>query len=146
MFLTRHGIRSVLVKDEQCCGALTHHLGDDRDALARAACQHCSVARPEARARRPATPSSYDIRMRTVIKDYGYLLREDPDFCRRAAQISTLAKDISEYLEARAAVKHAEDGGQDAALSSHITAAVRCRHGQKSTQAPKELLSKSDSW
>src|SRR5438477_11834232 len=31
--LTRHGIEVVLVKDEQCCGALTHHLGDDEDAL-----------------------------------------------------------------------------------------------------------------
>src|SRR5207237_7019395 len=34
--LTRHGIEVVLVKDEQCCGALTHHLGRDDDALARA--------------------------------------------------------------------------------------------------------------
>ena len=30
--LTRHGIEVVLVKDEQCCGALTHHLGRDGDA------------------------------------------------------------------------------------------------------------------
>ena len=34
--LTRHGIEVVLVRDEQCCGALTHHLGNDCDALARA--------------------------------------------------------------------------------------------------------------
>src|SRR5271154_24968 len=34
--LTRHGIEVVLVKDEQCCGALTHHMGRDGDALARA--------------------------------------------------------------------------------------------------------------
>ena len=34
--LTRHGIEVVLVRDEQCCGALTHHLGNDEDALARA--------------------------------------------------------------------------------------------------------------
>ena len=34
--LTRHGVEVVLVKDEQCCGALTHHLGHDDDALARA--------------------------------------------------------------------------------------------------------------
>ena len=34
--LTRHGIEVVLVKDEQCCGALTHHLGRDDDALTRA--------------------------------------------------------------------------------------------------------------
>src|SRR6202034_376877 len=34
--LTRHGIEVVLVRDEQCCCALTHHLGRDDDALARA--------------------------------------------------------------------------------------------------------------
>jgi len=34
--LTRHGIEVVLVADEQCCGALTHHLGQDDDALRRA--------------------------------------------------------------------------------------------------------------
>ncbi len=34
--LTRHGVEVVLVRDEQCCGALTHHLGRDGDALARA--------------------------------------------------------------------------------------------------------------
>src|SRR6202022_4290495 len=34
--LTRHGVEVVLVKDEQCCGALTHHLGHDGDALGRA--------------------------------------------------------------------------------------------------------------
>ncbi|MBA1993864.1 glycolate oxidase iron-sulfur subunit, partial [Escherichia coli] len=34
--LTRHGVEVVLVKDEQCCGALTHHMGQDGDALARA--------------------------------------------------------------------------------------------------------------
>src|SRR4051794_29390037 len=28
----RHGIEVVLVRDEQCCGALTHHLGRDGDA------------------------------------------------------------------------------------------------------------------
>src|SRR5579871_2295300 len=31
--LTRHGVEVVLVKDEQCCGALTHHMGLDEDAL-----------------------------------------------------------------------------------------------------------------
>src|ERR1700736_413499 len=34
--LTRHGIEVVLVRDEQCCGALNHHFGRDADALAHA--------------------------------------------------------------------------------------------------------------
>jgi len=33
--LTRHGIEVVLVKDEQCCGALTHHLGQTAMRCAR---------------------------------------------------------------------------------------------------------------
>ena len=40
--LTRHGVEVVLVKDEQCCGALTHHLGRDGDALARAEASACA--------------------------------------------------------------------------------------------------------
>ena len=34
----------------------------------------------------------------TVIKDYGYLLREDRDFAGPAAKVSGLAKDITEYV------------------------------------------------
>ena len=75
--LTRHGIEVVLVKDEQCCGALTHHLGRDDDALAPGARQHRRLAR-----RRPArrldailvTTSGCG----TVIKDYGYHAARGP--------------------------------------------------------------------
>src|SRR5207302_6330900 len=93
--LTRHGIEVVLVKDEQCCGALTHHLGHDADALARA---RANIALWSAEAERDGldailvTTSGCG----TVIKDYGYMLREDRDFARAAARISALAKDITE--------------------------------------------------
>src|SRR5258708_21409285 len=52
--LTRHGIEVVLVKDEQCCGALTHHLGHDGDPLARARA-NIAVSRAEAERRGPTT-------------------------------------------------------------------------------------------
>ncbi len=141
--LTRHGIEVVLVKDEQCCGALTHHLGDDRDALARA---RANIAVWRAEAERGGldailvTTSGCG----TVIKDYGYLLREDPDFAGAAAQISTLAKDISEYLEGiELRSSTLQDGGQDGSFVVAYHAACSLQHGQKITQAPKELLSKS---
>ena len=95
--LTRHGIEVVLVKDEQCCGALTHHLGRDGDALARA---RANITVWLAEAERDGldailvTASGCG----TVIKDYGYMLREDRDFAGPAARISQLAKDITEYL------------------------------------------------
>ena len=83
--LTRHGIEVVLVKDEQCCGALTHHLGRDGDALARA---RANIAAWLAEAERNGldailvTTSGCG----TVIKDYGFMLREDRDFAGPAAQ------------------------------------------------------------
>jgi glycolate dehydrogenase iron-sulfur subunit len=136
--LTRHGIEVVLVRDEQCCGALTHHLGRDDDALARA---RINVAAWLAEAEQGGldailvTTSGCG----TVIKDYGFMLRQDPEFAAGAARVSALAKDITEYL-----------GGIDLQPTRHLGdivvayhAACSLQHGQKITQAPKELLSKS---
>jgi glycolate oxidase iron-sulfur subunit len=136
--LTRHGIEVVLVKDEQCCGALTHHLGRDGDALARA---RANIAVWTAEADRDGLDA---ILMTTsgcgtVIKDYGFMLREDRDFAAAAARVSALAKDITEYLggiELRPSQPHS-----DIVVAYH--SACSLQHGQKITQAPKELLSKN---
>jgi glycolate oxidase iron-sulfur subunit len=136
--LTRHGIEVVLVKDEQCCGALTHHLGRDGDALARA---RANITIWTAEAERDGldailvTTSGCG----TVIKDYGFMLREDRDFAAPAAKISALAKDITEYIdgiELQAPQHHS-----DIVVAYH--SACSLQHGQKITQLPKELLSKN---
>jgi hypothetical protein len=49
----------------------------------------------------------------TTIKDYGWMLREDPAYADKAARVSELAKDITEYLagiEMPAPVNGAEPG------------------------------------
>jgi glycolate oxidase iron-sulfur subunit len=136
--LTRHGIEVVLVKDEQCCGALTHHLGHDDDALARARA-NIAVWQKE------AEHSGLDAILvttsgcGTVIKDYGFMLREDPNFAAAAAKVSALAKDITEYL---GSVELTPSQQQ-----SHIViayhSACSLQHGQKISELPKELLSKN---
>ena len=136
--LTRHGIEVVLVKDEQCCGALTHHLGRDGDALARA---RANIAAWTAEAERGGldailvTTSGCG----TVIKDYGYMLREDRDFALAAARISALAKDITEYLGSIELHKSQRPG--DVVVAYH--SACSLQHGQKITGLPKDLLSKN---
>src|SRR5246127_1181574 len=136
--LTRHGIEVVLVKDEQCCGALTHHMGRDADALARA---RANVAVWSAEAER----SGLDAIVVTtsgcgsVIKDYGYLLRTDRDYAARAAKVSSLAKDITEYL-AGIELKSAQHGS-GIVVAYH--SACSLQHGQKITALPKDLLSKN---
>jgi glycolate oxidase iron-sulfur subunit len=136
--LTRHGIEVVLVKDEQCCGALTHHLGRDADALARARA-NITVWTAEAERNGLDAILMTTSGCGTVIKDYGFMLREDRDFAAAAAKVSALAKDITEYV-----------GGIDLQprrqFSDIVVAyhsACSLQHGQKITQAPKELLSKS---
>jgi glycolate oxidase iron-sulfur subunit len=137
--LTRHGIEVVLVKDEQCCGALTHHLGRDGDALARA---RANIAAWTAEAERDGGLDAIVVTTSgcgTVIKDYGYMLREDRDFAQAAAAISALAQDITEYLgniELRESQQHG-----DVVVAYH--AACSLQHGQKITGLPKDLLSKN---
>jgi glycolate oxidase iron-sulfur subunit len=135
--LTRHGVEVVLVKDEQCCGGLTHHLGRDDDALARARANvtaWCAEAARDGLDAILVTTSGCG----TVIKDYGYMLREDRNFAKDAATVSALAKDITEYvagLELQMA--------QPANIVVAYHAACSLQHGQKITQLPKELLSKN---
>jgi glycolate oxidase iron-sulfur subunit len=136
--LTRHGIEVVLVRDEQCCGALTHHLGRDGDALARAR-GNITVWSKEAELNGLDAILVTASGCGTVIKDYGFMLREDRDFAGPAARISALAKDITEYL-AGIELQPSQRNG-DVVVAYH--SACSLQHGQKITQAPKELLSNS---
>ena len=136
--LTRHGIEVVLVKDEQCCGALTHHLGRDDDALIRARANITAWLAEAERGGLDAilvTTSGCG----TVIKDYGYMLREDRYFAGPAARISALAKDVTEYLDS-IKMRPAQPIG-DLIIAYH--AACSLSHGQKITALPKDLLSKN---
>ena len=75
----------------------------------------------------------------TVIKDYGYLLREDRAFAADAAKVSALAKDITEYV---AGLGLAPTARQDNIVVAYHSA-CSLQHGQKITGLPKELLSKN---
>jgi glycolate oxidase iron-sulfur subunit len=136
--LTRHGVEVVLAADEQCCGALTHHLGNDRDALIRA---RANITAWTAEAERGGldailvTASGCG----TVIKEYGYMLRGDREFAGSAAKISGLAKDITEYVAGLDLPP--PRSRSDLVIAYH--SACSLQHGQKITQLPKDLLSKN---
>ncbi len=136
--LTRHGVEVVLVRDEQCCGALTHHLGREHDALMRARA-NIGVWLGEADRGGLDAILVTTSGCGTVIKDYGYMLREDKDFAGPAARVSEMAKDITEYVSGM--TLSAPQQRSDMVVAYH--SACSLQHGQKVTQAPKELLSKS---
>jgi glycolate oxidase iron-sulfur subunit len=74
----------------------------------------------------------------TTVKDYGFMLRTDPAYADKAARISALARDISEYLASLPLLSPARRSG----LVVAYHAACSLQHGQKIGRAPKELLSK----
>ncbi len=95
--LTRLGIEVVVPKGESCCGSLVHHMGREEAALDDARRNVDAWMREIDQGGLDAivvTASGCG----TTIKDYGYMLRLDARYKDKAARVSALAKDITEYL------------------------------------------------
>ena len=140
--LTRHGIEVVLVKDEQCCGALTHHLGHDGDALARARANITRLAKGSG-TRRPRCHPGDDVGLRHRDQGLRFHAARGPRFRRlRPRKISALAKDITEYL----AGIDLSPSARKATSRSPITRLVRCSTDRKSRSFRKNCFPRMDSW
>jgi glycolate oxidase iron-sulfur subunit len=74
-----------------------------------------------------------------TIKDYGFMFRNDPVYSEKAARISALARDITEFV-ATLDVKPARDVGR---LTIAYHSACSLQHGQRVLTEPKQLLSKA---
>jgi len=136
--LTRHGIEVVLAKGEGCCGALVHHMGRRDDALASARANVDAWMREI----RGAGLDSILVTASgcgTMIKDYGHMLRGDPQYAESAKTVSVLARDVSEYIS-QINVLSARSGPP---MVVAYQAPCSLQHGQKITRQPKEMLSKS---
>ena len=133
--LARVGIETVAVKAEGCCGALVHHLGRERDALNFARRNIDAWAAEIEGAGLDAiliTASGCG----TTVKDYGYMLREDPAYAQKAARISALARDISEYVAQLDLGPRLQRKGLAVAYHS----ACSMQHGQQIRDEPKRIL------
>jgi glycolate oxidase iron-sulfur subunit len=134
--LTRHGIEVVMPKAQGCCGGLDHHAGREGAALAKV---RDNVDAWLAETDGPGldaiviTASGCG----TTVKDYGHMLRTDAAYAGKAAQVSKLTLDISEYLSRLNIVQRHNTG-----LTVAYHAACSLQHGQKVVRPPKELLSK----
>ena len=136
--LGRLGIEIVPTPGETCCGALVHHMGREEEALGFARRNVDAWMRVADGGRLDAiiiTASGCG----TTIKDYGFMLRNDPAYAEKAAHVSSLAKDITEYLAALNLPEPEITPGLAVAYHS----ACSMQHGQKITRQPKELLKKA---
>jgi glycolate oxidase iron-sulfur subunit len=135
--LERCGHEVVFAQGAVCCGALVHHLGRAEDARAAARRNVAAWMREIDRERLDAilvTASGCG----TMIKDYGFLLRDDPEFAQSAARVSALALDVSEYL---AKIDLPPATPRDLVVAYHPACSLQ--HGQNVTEAPKRLLAQA---
>jgi len=133
--LDRLNIEFVSVPNEGCCGALVHHMGKEDLAL------------QSARRNIDAWWSEYEnggldaivittSGCGTTVKDYGYLLRFDPDYAEKAKVVSSLTKDVTEYLVEIDLPNSTNGAGLKVAYHS----ACSLQHGQRVIDQPKNLL------
>ena len=134
--LNRHGVE-VVVADDGCCGALVHHMGREREAIS-TACRRIDAWIAELEGEGLDAILVTASGCGTMIKDYGFMLRTDVAYADKAARVSRLARDISEYLSG---LKLSPQRGPTGLVVAYHSA-CSLQHGQKIARAPKELLSK----
>ena len=129
--MNRIGVEVVVTDGDTCCGSLTHHMGKEADALARARrmIDGWSAANVE---RVIITASGCG----TTVKDYGHMLRLDPAYAEKAEKIAAMTRDISEFLTEIGLPRIAPPRPLRIAYHS----ACSMQHGQKIKVEPRRLL------
>jgi len=133
--LNRHGVDVVQPKGEGCCGALVHHMGRDEEAHGFAKRNiDAWIAEMDGEGLDAIVITASGCG--TTIKDYGFMFREDPDYAEKAARVSGIAKDITEYVTSLKLMEPVRE--TDFVVAYH--SACSMQHGQAIRTEPKTLL------
>jgi glycolate oxidase iron-sulfur subunit len=133
--LTRHGIEVVIARGAGCCGALVHHMGRERAALASARANIAAWTREMDGEGLDAIVINAS-GCGTTVKDYGFMLRDDRAWAARAARVSAVTKDVTEYLRDIGFMAPSLDPELVVAYHS----ACSMQHGQQVRREPRDLL------
>jgi glycolate oxidase iron-sulfur subunit len=137
--LARRGVDVVVSPGQGCCGALTHHLGDEASAIVQA--KRNIDAWLKEMAKGPIDAIIINASgCGTMVKDYSHLLKADPKYAEPARRVSELARDICEF------VGNNYDLGPPRRWSSlRVAYSPSCslQHGQRVLEEPRALLIKA---
>ena len=129
--LTAEGCEVIIPAGQGCCGALSIHAGREEEGLryARKLIDSFDRAEVDAIIVNVAGCGSN-------LKDYGYLLRDDPRYAERAAAFSAKTRDISEFLAAL------EPVAPRAAIAARVAYHDACHlaHAQGIRRQPRAIL------
>jgi glycolate oxidase iron-sulfur subunit len=141
--LARLGVEVVVARGTGCCGALVHHLGREHESSA------------QAKADIDAWTHELDSKgldaiivtasgCGTMVKDYGFIFRNDPAYAEKAARVSALARDVSEVLaELLQPAQRSDTAADRASLRVAYHSACSLQHGQKLHALAPGLLRKA---
>ncbi|MGD9739437.1 MAG: glycolate oxidase subunit GlcF [Bauldia sp.] len=135
--LNRLGVEVVFPKGEGCCGALVHHMGHEKashDAAARNVDAWTREIQGDGLDAIIITASGCG----TTIKDYGFMFRADPAYAEKAARVSALAMDVTEFLATLDFAPAIPTG-----LTVAYHSACSMQHGQQIKDGPKKLLARA---
>lgn len=127
-----HGARTVRLPAGLCCGALHAHAGALGTARALARRLIRAVERQQ-----PQWLITNSAGCGAALKDYGEWLRDDPAYAERAARLSAVARDVSEWLAGRSSPGYAS-------VSLRVGHDAPCHqlHAQGVKDAPLEVLAR----
>ena len=127
--LTRHGCEVVVAEGAGCCGALTHHLGQDAHDYARA--NILAWTKEIAGGGLDAIVINAS-GCGTTVKDYGFMFRDDPELAEAAQIVSSLARDVTELMSEIGLQAHGQSDGPARRLPQRLLAAARAANPRAS--------------
>jgi len=136
--LDKLGIELIEASGSGCCGAVSHHLS--------AAAEGQDFMRRNIDAWWPYIEQGVEAIVITasgcgaVVKDYGELLKQDPDYADKAKRVSELAIDISEVLQ-KASLPRVKRGAARLKVAFHSPCTLQ--HGQKLNGVVESILIKA---
>ncbi|MBL8699202.1 MAG: glycolate oxidase subunit GlcF [Alphaproteobacteria bacterium] len=134
--LTRLGCEVAVASGTGCCGALTHHLGQE-SAAHQAAQRNILAWLALWGGQGPDAIVVNASGCGTTVKDYGFMFRDDFAWAEPARRVAALARDVSEVV---AALGLGDRAKAPASVTVAYHSACSLQHGQKITALPKSLL------
>ncbi len=132
--LTANGCEVVIPPSQGCCGALTHHQGqeDQTKTLARQLIDSFAATSLDAIIVNASGCGH-------TLKEYGNILHDDPDYQEKAKDFAGKVKDVQEFL-ADVGLTAALSPLQNEPLTLVYQDACHMLHGQKISVQPRQLL------
>ncbi len=133
--LARRGVDVIVSHGSGCCGGIVQHMGREKEALYLAKKNIDVWSKEIGRGGIDAIIVNAS-GCGTTVKDYGHMLRGDPAYADRAESVSSLAKDISEFLS------EYQLGAPERWSSVRVAYHSACslQHGQRIHDEPRALL------